>query len=101
MARIGIMVTFQIKPGSWEAFDAHIRAHAARSLKEDPGCERFDVLQPLGEDGLPDKRRIMLCEIYADMASFEAHRDAPRMAGVGAASKPLLDGRELAICELV
>ena len=100
MAKIGIMVTFHIKPGSWAAFDAHIRAHAARSLKEDPGCERFDVFQPLGEDGKPDHKRIMLCEVYADMASFEAHRDAPRMAANGAVSKPMLEGRELAICEL-
>ena len=100
MARIGIMVTFRIKPGSWAAFNTHIRAHAARTLKEEPGCQRFDVLQPLGEDGSPDHGRIMLCEIYDDMAAFDVHRHAPRMAGVGDASKPHLEGRELTICEL-
>ncbi len=100
MARIGIMVTFTVKPGSWAAFDSHIRAHASRTLQEEPGCERFDVLQPLTEDGKPDHSRIMLCEVYKDMAAFDAHRNNPRMASVGAGSKPLLDGRELTICTM-
>ncbi len=100
MARIGIMVDFRIKPGSWAAFNTHIRAHASRTLQEEPGCERFDVLQPLGDDGKPDHGRIMLCEVYNDMAAFDAHRRNPRMPSVAEGSKPLLDGRELTICEL-
>jgi quinol monooxygenase YgiN len=100
MARIGIMVTFIIKPGCWEAFDAHIRKHAAATLDEEQGCEAFDVFQPLGADGKPDHSRIMLCEIYTDMAAFEAHRANPRMPSVAAGSRDLLSGRELTVCEL-
>ncbi|MBU6498588.1 MAG: antibiotic biosynthesis monooxygenase [Rhodospirillales bacterium] len=100
MSRIAIMVEFGIKPGSWAAFDAHIRAHAQATLREEPGCERFDVLQPLGEDGAPDHSRIMLCEVYRDMAAVEAHRANPRMKLVGEGSKPLLASRTLTLCRL-
>ena len=100
MARIGIIVEFTIKPGCWAAFDAHIRAHAAATLAEEPGCERFDVLQPLGADGAPDHSQIMLCEIYRDSAASDAHRANPRMPSVGAGSAPLLDGRKLTVCAL-
>ena len=99
MARIGIIVDFRIKPGCWAQFDQHIRAHAAATLAEEKGCERFDVLQPM-KDGKPDENRIILCEIYTDAAAFDIHRNGARMPGVGAASKPWLEGRELTMCEL-
>jgi quinol monooxygenase YgiN len=100
MSRIGIMVEFRIKPGRWTDFDAHIRAHAARTLADEPGCERFDVFQPLKDDGTADESRIMLCEVYADRAAFDAHRASPRMPSVGAKSAEMLDGRALTICAL-
>jgi autoinducer 2-degrading protein len=100
MPRIGIIVEFTIKPGNWAAFNAHIRDHAAKTLAEEAGCERFDVLQPLDADGKHDEGRIMLCEIYRDHAAFDTHRNNPRMPGVGATSKPMLDHRVLTVCEL-
>jgi quinol monooxygenase YgiN len=100
LARVGIIVEFKIKPGQWEAFDAHIRDHAARTLAEEDGCERFDVLQPLTAAGATDESRIMLCEVYRDQAAFDIHRNGPRMPGVGERSKPMLDGRVLTVCAL-
>ncbi len=100
MARIGVIVEFRIKPGSWAAFDAHIRDHAARTLAEEEGCERFDVLQPIDDHGAKDETRIMLCEVYRDRAAFDIHCKGPRMPGVGERSKPMLDGRTLSVCEM-
>ncbi len=100
MPRIAITVEFKIKPGCWEAFDAHMRKHAAATLAEEPGCERFDVLQPLNEDGSHDHRRLSLVEVYRDMAAVTAHRANPRMPSVAAGSKDLLEGRNLTLCEL-
>src|SRR5258706_15267991 len=34
----------------YDAFNAHIRARAAATLAEEPGCLTFDVTQPLTED---------------------------------------------------
>ena len=98
MSRIAIIVDFRIKPGKWSEFDAHIRDHAKRTLAEEPGCERFDVLQPLKDDGTRDESRIMLCEIYRDQAAVDAHRANPRMAANAPKSAALLDGRVLTMC---
>ena len=100
MSRISIVVTFTIKPGSEAAFGAHMREHARATLAEEPGCERFDVMQPLGEDGAPDVSRLMLVEVYRDMDAVTAHRANPRMPVVGAGSAPMLAGRELTICSM-
>ena len=77
-----------------------MRAHAAATLAEEPGCERFDVLQPLNADGTPDHTRLMLVEVYRDMDAVAAHRANPRMPSVGEGSKPHLAGRELTLCEM-
>ena len=100
MPRIAITVEFTVKPGCWDAFNTHIRTHAAKTLAEEPGCERFDVLQPLNEDGTPDHSRIHLVEVYRDMEAVEAHRANPRMPSVGEGLRPLLDGRKLTLCEI-
>jgi quinol monooxygenase YgiN len=100
VARICIIVNFHIKPGSWAAFNAHIRAHAKATLAEEPGCMAFDVVQPLKDDGTADESRLMLVEIYKDQAAFDTHGKGPRMPGVAAGSKPLLEGRELTVCRM-
>ena len=47
MARVAIVVEFTLKAGPRATFGRLVREHARRTLEE-PGCERFDVLQPLG-----------------------------------------------------
>ena len=100
MARIGIIVEFRIKQGNHAAFDAIIREHARLTQQEEPGCERFDVLQPMGKGGVRDESRIMLCEVYRDQAAVEAHGKNPRLATVRDAYAPLIEGRTLTMCEM-
>src|SRR5213075_1392643 len=40
-------------------------------LRVEPGCKRFDVLVPAGEND-----RVLLYEIYEDVAAFRLHADA-------------------------
>jgi quinol monooxygenase YgiN len=100
MSQIGIIVEFHIKPGSFAAFDAHIREHARLTKQEEPGCERFDVLQPRGGDGKPDHGRVMLFELYRDQAAFDAHRANPRLPIVQAGYKDMIESRTLSLCDL-
>jgi quinol monooxygenase YgiN len=100
MSRICIVVEFTPKPGSYDAFFAHISEHASATLAEEPGCEQFDVMHVLDENGAPNRTQIMLVEIYSDMAAVRAHRANPRMPIVAEGSAPLLDGRKLSICEI-
>lgn len=100
MPKIAIAVEFKIKPGQHAAFSSIIREHARLTLQEEPGCERFDVLQPLGKEGAHDESRVMLCEVYLDSAAFDAHTKNPRLAKVRDAYAPLIEGRTLTICEM-
>jgi quinol monooxygenase YgiN len=99
MAKIALVVEFKLKPGAHAAFDAIIRDHAQGTLSDEPGCERFDVLQPGSKEG-PDLSRVMLYEVYADDAAFKAHTQNPRLARTRAAYESLIEDRTIHICKL-
>jgi (4S)-4-hydroxy-5-phosphonooxypentane-2,3-dione isomerase len=99
MSKVALVVEFQLKPGAFAAFDAIIRDHAAGTLADEPGCERFDVLHPRTKEG-PDLSRVMLYEVYADDAAFQAHTQNPRLARTRAAYEPLIQGRTIHVCAL-
>lgn len=99
MAKVALIVEFHLKPGAHAAFDAIIRDHAAGTLADEPGCERFEVLQPKGKDG-PDFSRVMLCEVYADDAALHAHTQNPRLARTRAAYETLIESRTIHVCAL-
>lgn len=96
---VALIVEFSIKPGSHAAFDAIIREHAAKTKQEEPGCVRFDVLQPTGKGG-PDTTRVCLVEVYQDQAAFKAHGENPRLAKVREAYAELIADRKITICEM-
>lgn len=77
-----IIVDFQLKPGSLPAFRALIDENATASYAKEPGCRRFDVIEPASE-----KDRVVLYEIYDDRAAFEAHIRTEHFASFDAASK--------------
>jgi len=52
-----------------EAFLAAITADAEASMRDEPGCVRFDVIADAAD---PD--RFMLYELYRDQGALEAHR---------------------------
>jgi autoinducer 2-degrading protein len=71
-----VMVELQVGPERIEEFLQGIRANAAASLRDEPGCIRFDVHRSLEDD-----MRFHLYEIYLDREAFEvAHRSAPHYA---------------------
>ncbi len=96
---IALIVEFSIKPGSHAAFDAIIREHAAKTKQEEPGCMRFDVLQPMGKDGA-DLSKLCLVEVYKDDDAFKAHGANPRLAKVREAYTDLISDRKITICEM-
>jgi quinol monooxygenase YgiN len=100
MPKVAIHVEFRPKPGQHAAFDALIREHARLTLQEEPGCERFEVLQPLKSDGTKDEGRIMLVEVYRDQDAVKAHVANPRMPTVREVYTPMIETRILTMCEL-
>ena len=92
MARFVILVDFQLKPGALAAFLPLVQENAAASVRDEPGCRRFDVLTP--ESPSPGQTdQVTLYEIYDDPAAFDAHLQTPHYARFRDATDDLIDGR--------
>jgi quinol monooxygenase YgiN len=96
MAGYVILVDFLLKPGSRDAFRRLIDENARTSVREEPGCRRFDVLEPFKE-----KDRILLYEIYDGRDAFELHLKSAHFASFNAASAPLVAEKTVTDCALV
>jgi quinol monooxygenase YgiN len=70
-----LMVQMEVRPGRREEFLAGMAANAEASVRDEPGCLRFDVCSVDG-----DGNRFVLYELYTDAGAFEAHKAAPHFA---------------------
>ncbi len=90
MTALTIIVEFETNEGKEEEFLTRIREHARKTLEEEPGCLRFEVIQPIQNDGTPIPNKVIVNELYANEAAVAAHESNPRMAKVREANGPLL-----------
>ena len=90
MARFVITVDFYLHAGTLEPFLILIKENAYKSLTEEPGCERFDVLI---EKGAPD--HIVLYEIYQNRAAFDFHLKSRHFAEFNTASKRYVKDKKI------
>jgi autoinducer 2-degrading protein len=90
-----IFVDFKLVPGSRESFRRHIDTNARSSCEMEPGCRRFDVLEPLDD---PD--RILLYEIYDDRKAFDQHVRTPHFAAFDAATATMIEKKTVIACNL-
>ena len=81
-----ILARFRVVPGARDAFLAAVGRNAAASVADEPGCRRFDVLTP--DSG--DADEVVLYEIYADAAAFDAHLRTPHYAAFRADTAALV-----------
>jgi quinol monooxygenase YgiN len=96
MSGFVIVVDFRLKPGSKAAFRRLIDDNARASCRDEPGCRRFDVLEPAGEAD-----RIVLYEIYDDRAAFDAHIKTRHFAQFNETSAALVSAKVVTECGLV
>ena len=90
MAEFAIVVELRLKPGTRERFLELVTANAAASVRDEPGCRRFDILLP--EEG---GERVDLYEIYDDAEAFAAHLQTPHFNRFKAASAELIERQTL------
>ena len=67
-----LVVTIDIKPEFKGAFITEILEDARGSVRNEPGCVRFDVIQDEKEPN-----RIYLYEVYSDRVAFDFHMTTP------------------------
>jgi (4S)-4-hydroxy-5-phosphonooxypentane-2,3-dione isomerase len=90
MPRYVITVDFFLHAGTLEPFLRLIKENAQKSLSDEPGCDRFDVLI---EKGSPD--HIVLYEIYQDRAAFDAHVKSRHFAQFNTASQRYVKDKKI------
>ncbi len=81
-----VVVPLKVKPEMREKFLAAALDDSTCSVRDEPGCLRFDVLQDNA-----DPNRFFFYEVYKDEAALDAHRAAPHYA-VWKAVADTLDG---------
>ena len=96
MNRFVITVDFYLLPGALDPFLALIKENARRSLAEEAGCHRFDVLV---QKGVPD--HIVLYEIYQNRAAFDIHLKSRHFAEFNSASAPYVSDKKVIEYEYV
>ena len=75
MPQISIIVEYETHEGREEEFAALIKDHARRTLFEEEGCLRFEVLKPIDAEGAPIPNRMMVNELYADRTAVDLARN--------------------------
>ncbi|MCZ2860077.1 putative quinol monooxygenase [Blastococcus sp. VKM Ac-2987] len=74
-AMFSLVVQMEVQPGRREQFLAGMSANAEASVRDEPGCLRFDVCSVEG-----DENRFVLYELYTDADAFAAHKASPHFA---------------------
>ena len=80
-----VIAEFAMRAEARQHFLNLIARNAAASVRDEPGCRRFDVLVP-EQDG-----PIVLYEIYESPAAFVAHLATPHYAAFRDATQGLTD----------
>ena len=83
-----LMVQMEVRPERREEFLAGMAANAEASVRDEPGCLRFDVCS-VGSD----ENRFVLYELYTDAEAFAAHKAAPHFAQWRTVAEQVLVGQ--------
>jgi autoinducer 2-degrading protein len=86
-----LWVSVKVKPEMRERFLEVIEDDSICSVRDEPGCVRFDVLQDRSN---PDQ--YYFYEVYVDEAGFEAHTKTPHLARWREAAAVCLEGPTVA-----
>jgi (4S)-4-hydroxy-5-phosphonooxypentane-2,3-dione isomerase len=81
-----IFVSVKIKPDKLDQFLSVIEDDSICSVRDEPGCVRFDVLQDTS-----DPLQYYFYEVYVDEAGFEAHTKTPHLARWREAAKECVE----------
>ena len=85
-----VIVKLHVADERIDQFMPLMRENATRSLTDEPGCTRFDILTDPDRPG-----EIALYELYLDAAAFQAHLATPHFEAFDAAVSDLILSREL------
>ena len=91
MDKFVLLVEFDVKPESLDAFMALIDVNARASVEREKGCFQFDVMQTIDAP-----HKVVLYEVYASEQAFAEHMTMAHTQTFLAAAKPLVTGQRAA-----
>ncbi len=80
-----VCVTFKIHHDHIDAFLPLMQTNAAQSLRDEPGCQRFDVLTDADRPG-----EVFLYELYDHLEAFQMHLGSPHFKAFETAAAPMI-----------
>lgn len=101
MGAYSIIVEYETVAGGEAGFCALMCEHARRTLDDEPGCLRFEVLRPIDDDGQPLARRFIVSALYADRTALATHRRTPAVKRLLTAMEPFVATRKSTISRAV
>ena len=92
---IALFVTLDFNKGAIKSYLQLAHQHKARVLKNEPGCQQFDIL-------IPDdfENRVHLFEVYDDEAALQIHMTSDYMQMYRETSAPMLANRHINRCKV-
>ena len=84
MSALAIWVSFKVAPERFDRFHAAALEDARCSVRDEPGCRRFDVLIPKDGEG-----SLTFYEVYDDADALAAHRLTPHYAAFAAVAEEI------------
>jgi quinol monooxygenase YgiN len=91
MKELVLAVSLKIKPDCVDRFMAECLKNGKAARETEPGCKQFDIVVDPN-----DPTKLMLYEVYADEAAFEAHQQTPHFKHYLANALQYLESRERA-----
>ena len=83
---LALMVSLKVKPDQRDRFLAVAEDDSTCSVRDEPGCFRFDVLEDQA-----DRNHFVFYEVYRDDAALQAHTQMPHFARWREAAAQVLD----------
>jgi (4S)-4-hydroxy-5-phosphonooxypentane-2,3-dione isomerase len=84
---LALIVSLKVKPDQRDRFLAAAEDDSICSVRDEPGCLRFDVLQDQS-----DQNHFFFHEVYRDDEAFQAHQQTPHFRRWREAAGQVLDG---------
>ena len=91
MSGFVIWVVFRLRPGTRDRFLELVSENATASVRNEPGCSRFDVTVP--HQG--DANVVALYEIYDSADAFQAHLQTAHFKAFDAETAAMVEDKRV------
>lgn len=90
MSQFVLIVHLVIKPEHIDSFIGLARQHAERTVRLEPDCHRFEIIQ-----STEDRCKVTHYEVFETEAAFQAHTQMPHTLSFGSTIQPWIESVDM------